>query len=276
MKKTLLVVSAVAGIVLSSVALAGSVTKKTTYWHDLTKFRKTAYTVSTEVVRAGDSSQKFELITGACGRDQYGSDCKRNAERVERIYNRDQRPGKEYWYAWSVLLDPNTPWYVLKRTSVTIGQVKASGVDKPPWIIKFSNGEFYANIHFAGPSPAGKIAKGDGEWCGGMGSIDKAKGKWMDIVVKADYSNKPKDNHSYFQVWFNGELVCDIKDTIVNKHTWADRYDNKGKRINFRYGIYNNKVNRVAFMPTRTVWYDEMRIGETLEEVQLNTENPVD
>ena len=276
MKKTFFVVSAAAGIVLSSSALADSVTKKTTHWHDLTKFRKTAYTVSTDVVRAGDSSQKFELISGACGRDQYGSDCKRNAERVERIYNKYQKPGKEYWYAWSILLDPNTPWYVLKRTSVTIGQVKALGVDKPPWIIKFNNGEFYTNVHFAGKSPAGKIAKGDGEWCGNMGSIDQATGKWLDIVVKADYSNKPKDNHSYFQVWFNGELVCDIKDTIVNKHTWSDRYDNKGKRINFRYGIYNNKVNRVAFMPTRTVWYDEMRIGESLEEVQLNTENPVD
>ena len=89
-------------------------------------------------------------------------------------------------------VDPNTPW-----SSVTIGQVKASGVDKPPWIIKFSNGEFYANIHFAGPS-AGKIAKGDGEWCGGMGSIDKAKGKWMDIVVKADYFQQAQRQSQLF------------------------------------------------------------------------------
>ena len=98
----------------------------------------------------------------------------------------------------------------------------------------------------------------------------------MDIVVKADYSDKPKDNHSYFQVWFNGDLVCDIKDTIVNKLHMVRLIS--CKRINFRYGIYNNKVDRVAFMPTRTVWYDEMRIGlvVSLEEVQLVTENPVD
>ena len=71
-------------------------------------------------------------------------------------------------------------------------------------------------------------------------------------------------------------MVCDIKDTIVNKHTWADRYKNKGKRLNFRYGIYNNYVDRAWDMPIRTVWYDEIRIGSSREDVELNIDNPVD
>tara|TARA_X000000950_G_scaffold289078_1_gene409600 strand:- start:7445 stop:8275 length:831 start_codon:yes stop_codon:yes gene_type:complete len=276
MKKNLLIASVVAGIVLSSSALADTVTKKSTHWHSLTKFKKTAYTVSTDFVRAGDNSQKFELVSGACGRDEWGSDCKRNSERVERIYNKYQKPGKEYWYAWSIMLDSNTPWSMLEKSSVTLGQVKALGVHHPPWIFKMNDGQFYTNIHFIGDKPAGKIGKGDGEWCGYMGSTQMATGKWMDIVVKADYSDKLKQGHSYLQIWLNGELRCDIKEPIVNKHTWADRYKNKGKRINFRYGIYNNKVDRVSFMPTRTVWYDEIKIGTSLEDVQINTNNPVD
>ena len=62
-------------------------------------------------------------------------------------------------------------------------------------------------------------AKGDGTYCGDMGSTQMATGKWMDILLKADYSDKLKQGHSYLQIWINGELVCDIKDTIVNKHT---------------------------------------------------------
>ena len=276
MKNILIFGLAIAGIMFSSSVFAGDVTMKTTYWHDLTKDKKTSYTISTDTVRAGEKSQKFELLPGSCGRDRYGSDCEINAERVERIFKQDQKPGKEYWYAWSIMLDPSTDWSKVAVTSIALGQVKALGVDKPPWIFKMRNNQFYTNIHFAGESPAGKIAKGDGTYCGDMGSTQMATGKWMDILLKADYSDKLKQGHSYLQIWINGELVCDIKDTIVNKHTWSDRYSNKGKYLNFRYGIYNNDVDRAWDMPIRTVWYDEIRIGSSREDVELNIDNPVD
>ena len=77
------------GLLLSAEAIAESYTKSTTHMHDLThsKNKSIAYSFDTEFSRAGDGSQKFYLITGNCGRDNHGSDCTRDAERVERICN---------------------------------------------------------------------------------------------------------------------------------------------------------------------------------------------
>ena len=102
-------------------------------------------------------------------------------------------------------------------------------------------------------------------------------GKWMDVLIKADYSSKQKDGHSYFQVWINGEEVCDITDTIVNKHTWSKRFANKKKKLSFRYGIYNFKLSKFnGTVPNRVVYFDEVKSGKTKESVLINTNNPVD
>jgi len=273
MKKFLL--TAVTSIAIIGSATAGEIKKNTTTFHDLTsnEFRNTAYTISEEVARAGNYSQRFQLLPGACGKDRVGSDCERNAERVERIYKK-HTAGKTHWYAYSMMLDSNTNWHEAMTSTIALGQVKAHDVHKPIWILKMRGGQLYASAYFAGKAHG---TGGDGTTCHSLESTANIKGKWLDIVIKADYSSKKKTNHSYFQIWFNGELVCDIKDTIVNEHTWKARYRNESKDLSFRYGIYNFQTNWVmGKMPTRVVYYDEMRTGNTLESVQINKNNPVD
>lgn len=266
------------GLLLSAEAIAESYTKSTTHMHDLThsKNKSIAYSFDTEFSRAGDGSQKFYLITGNCGRDKHGSDCTRDAERVERVALRDHNPGKTYWYSYSVMYpEVNEVSTYHQKVPTVLGQVKAYGVDKPIWIMKHRDGKIEMDVHFAGDDPAGKNG-GDGEWCT-MGRESLMIGKWMDVLIKADYSSKQKDGHSYFQVWINGEEVCDITDTIVNKHTWSKRFANKKKKLSFRYGIYNFKLSKFnGTVPNRVVYFDEVKSGKTKESVLINTNNPVD
>ena len=89
MIKTLFV-SAVAGIVLSSSAFLAVSQRKQLIGSNqiqgncLHSFHRRS--------RAGDSSQKFELRVLVAETNMVVT--VRNAERVERIYNRDQRPAK--------------------------------------------------------------------------------------------------------------------------------------------------------------------------------------
>ena len=263
------------GILFSAEVSAESITKFSTHMHELThsKNRSIAYSIDTTYTRAGDTSQKIYLVNGMCGKDKHGSDCSRNAERVERTAKKDQNPRGTYWYAYSFMYADD--YGLSNKISTALGQVKAYGVDKPIWIFKHRHNRFEVDVYFAGDDPAGKNG-GDGITCQ-LGRDHIGIKKWVDVLIKADYSSKQKDNHSYFQVWINGELKCDIKDTIINKHTWSERFANKKKKIRIRYGIYQNKINRwPGVVPTRVVYFDEMKTGKSKKSVELNTNNPVD
>jgi hypothetical protein len=89
--------------ILINLSLAIDITIKKTKNHHLTpKPNKNYFMLDTEVVRAGKQSQKFILPHGVCN----GQDCRRSAQRTERIVNRLHKPSKKYgkplYYAWSI------------------------------------------------------------------------------------------------------------------------------------------------------------------------------
>ena len=142
-------------------------------------------------------------------------------------------------------------------------------------------------------------------------------GEWIDIIVKADYAKEKKslENYKTFEVWINGEYVksCSHSYPLIRKKTLkkshSSGYSSSGK-LDFRYGVYrpnvgawlmsNNRIKKKMKyirdpdggetiimhpfkldwekkIPTATVYYDEIRIGKSKDEVDINLQTkPVD
>lgn len=311
MKKLLLI--ATLGLIISGsqTATAGSwannVTKSSTNFVDLTTNRKVAYTVSDEFARAGNVSQKFVLEHGHCGRDQWYSDCKNDAQRVERFAKHQTL--KTWYYSYSIYL-PDT-WQSVAPATQVFGQVKARNVGMPVWIVKMRDSQFAIDIHWPDSGSTTCV----------LGNEQSMIGKWTDIVVKADYSSKIKPDNTYLEVWINNKSLCKINEPILPKSAWKNRFgSDHRKEVSFRYGVYNfdvskwlnehktklptnlksykqsdaqtgdltkfkpaESISQSPFehdwgveLPTRVVYYDEIKIGNTLESVQINQNKPVD
>lgn len=291
---------------LNNPVLAKSVNKKNTYWHDLSVDKASSYQITNELVRAGTESQKFVLKHGSCGTDKKYSDCVNDSQRTERIVDYSQQLNKTYYYAYSIYIPED--WIKLRRSEISLGQVKPfsnnGGNSKPLWIIKNRGGMLFVSIAYANRDCV-------------LANELTIKGKWNDIVIKADYSWKQKEKHSYFKVWLNGKLMCDLKKPIFTKELLKQHMELNSLnsvRLNYSYGIYHNNVSQwldyhktkspenikpyvekesvfapvksIASspfehdwgveLPTRVVYYDEMKIGNTLESVQINQNKPVD
>ena len=91
--------------------------------------------------------------------------------------------------------------------------------------------------------------------------LSKMKGVWTDISFCLDYDNKRMD------AWVNGEHKVKINKSPINF---------KPKSTYFKYGIYRSFVSRYKSisedgkMPTQVVYYDEVRRGNSIEEVDVN------
>ena len=305
MKKLFLLASLC--LFLSNPVLANSITKNSTHWHDLTANQDTSYQITNEIVRAGDKSQKFILEHGSCGTDNKYSDCNNDSQRTERFYNHAQKLNKTYYYAYSIYMPDD--WIKQPyQSEISLGQVKPrskyGGNSKPLWIMKNKGGMLFVTIAYANRQCV-------------LANELTLRGKWSDIVIKADYSWKQKESHSYFKLWLNGKLMCDIKKPLFTKEILKKHMGLKS--INsitayFSYGIYHNNVSQwldynktkspknikpyvekesvfkpvrsIATspfdhdwgveLPTRVIYYDEMRISNKLESVQINQNKPVD
>ena len=126
-------------LVFSNLSLAKDITIKKTKNHHLTpKPNKNYFMVDTEIVRAGKQSQKFFLPHGVCN----GQDCKRSAQRTERIVKWLHKPSKKYgkplYYAWSIYFPKEftSDW---AGNQTLLGQVKMKHVGLPVWSIELSS-----------------------------------------------------------------------------------------------------------------------------------------
>ena len=124
------------GLLFSINSFAKDITIKKTKNHHLTpKPTKNYFMVDNEIVRAGKQSQKFFLPHGVCN----GQDCRRSAQRTERIVNRLHKPARKYgkplYYAWSIYFPKEftSDW---AGNQTLLGQVKMKSVGFPIWSIE--------------------------------------------------------------------------------------------------------------------------------------------
>ena len=293
------------GLFLSINALSEDITIKKTQNHHLTaKPIKNHFMVENQIVRSGKQSQKFILPHGVCN----GQDCKWSAQRTERkvkgLYKTSKKFGSPIFYAWSIYF-PKELKMGWAGSKTLIGQVKMKGVGMPVWEMHTRGAGFHFVLKQS--TVSSKL------YCGNF-----EKGKWIDVIVKADYAKEKKSKKGYktFETWINGEYIksCSHSYPLVSKKTFKES-NSKGwttsGKVDFRYGIYRPNVGKWLMsnnknipkkkkyfvdpdggesviqhpfkldwevkIPTSTIYYDEIRVGKTKDEVDINLQSkPVD
>ena len=247
--------------------------------------------------RAGTYAQRIELRSGDCSQydfsrnrtDRFG--CKTQRERSEIIFH-EWNPGNNVWIGFSMKLDPTiTPdpvsdWYG-RGLCTSFAQIKPTdrGVNQQ----KFANSSGFAG----GASPFFLRVCGDGIWAHvnktlgkniykgdvakvpfKIGNTQQFKDSWVDIVINFDdtgYKSEPKK--TLLRIFVNGEE----KVTLENfRQFFPDIYW-------FKYGFYRSHIQeRLADYgnqkkaSTLIAYFDEVRVGSSMEEVMPSLDNPVD
>jgi hypothetical protein len=246
--------------------------------------------ISTEQARVGETSQRFEVRHGDC----YDYDCDSDRRRVEYQQPNDasnRYVGRTVWYGWSIYLPRDFP--DLHPTNTTLGQVQMHEWRSPMWALGARNG---ALTLYAVNTP---------EWMDDCRAapLSSMRGRWTDIVVRADYVLEYTGSN-IIEVWINGQRTCTWKRPVITQEMLdASSTD----ALRFKYGIYNSYISRwfqrnarrqvdaAAFvdlhedsglvirsatnrpydhdwgveLPTQVVFYDEVRVGFSREEVDL-------
>lgn len=216
--------------------------------------------------RAGKAYQRFELRDGDCfySKGSSWNDCKSDRERFELSSKPRQKPKGKQCYGYSIKLDKN--FQDVAPTNTDLGQVHQKGGPKgtaggfksfPPLIqIGAENNKLVFGWHMLTGNKNNikdvKIKKT-------LVEIHKIKGKWTDISFCLDYKNKRMD------AWVNGEKKVQILKSPINFEP---------KSTYFKFGIYRSFVSRYkkikGKIPTQVVFYDEVRRGISIEDVDRN------
>jgi len=256
-------------------------------------------TTSTEVARIGETSQRFEIRHGDCGKHDCNND-RRRIEVVESNGDLEAHPGQQRWYGWSIYLAGD--FRDLGDTNTTLGQVKLNDWREPIWNFNAREG---GRLDFE-YKPGGNHR---GIECRGVAAISQMRGRWTDIVIFSDFSYEISPGQPSVSVWINGRLVCSGRTPLITREM-VDYANNT--QITLRYGIYNSYISRWlnanrtlpvnteqfvdghdgsggnitsaaqrpfdidwgVTLPTQVVYYDEVRIGDSREEVDVRMRHP--
>ena len=215
--------------------------------------------------RRGNQYQRFELRDGDCGSYTTWDDCANDRQRVE--FTADFLPPKgKHCIAFSIMLDDS--FVTMHPTSTALAQIQQSGgpsgfiegFKSNPGVLMFHAHEGYYDfdwLYLHGSRT--DIKQTDLRFR--LLSLDEMKDKWTDISFCLDFA---KNNMS---LWVNGKRIFYINQPPTGLHL--------PESIFFKYGIYQSfvtkykkKYNRNT--PTQIVYYDEIRRGASIEEVDFN------
>ena len=216
--------------------------------------------------RAGKYFQRFELRDGDCFGDDNWSDCENNRERVEFSAEPQQRPVKKQCYGYSLMLSKE--FIDTHPTNTSLGQIQQKGgptgtaeglASFPPLIqIDAFLGGLHLNWHVLSGSKTNVIDRG---YHYELKRLRNMKEVWTDISFCLDFENKRMD------VWIDGVQKVKILKSPINFVP---------EEIYFKHGIYRSFISKYKErkkknkMPTQVVFYDEIRRGNSIEEVDIN------
>ena len=256
-----------------------------------------AHRFTSKVARAGTYSQRIELRSGDCTQHDFGRNrtdkfgCRTQRERSEIIFN-EWKPGKNLWIGFSIKFDPDmTPdpvsdWYGLGLCT-SLAQIKPydHGVNQQnfansdgfvggasPLFLRVCGKEIWASVN----KTSGKsIYKGDVSTVTyKIGTTQQFKDDWVDIAIHFDdtgYKSQPKQ--SLLRIFVNGKEEVRLENF---RQFFPDVYS-------FKYGFYRSHIDeRLAEFGNRKkastliAYFDEVRVGSSMEEVMPSVDNPVD
>ena len=217
--------------------------------------------------RAGDYLQKFELRDGDCFGDDNWSDCANDRQRIELSSEPNQPISGKQCYGYSIKL--SNDFTDIRKVSTTLGQIhqkggpsgKANSLSSFPPLIQIDarKGNLYLNWHKL--SGSRDNVKDESKYYK-LKTLKSMKGVWTDISLCLDFENKRID------AWVDGNNIVKILESPIFFEP---------KSIYFKHGIYQSFIsNYTSFKgetPTQIVYYDEVRRGNSIEDVDINV-NP--
>ena len=229
-----------------------------------------SYVSDKNFARRGSFYQRFELRDGDCFGDENWNDCDTDRERIELSSQPRQKPEDIQCFAYSIMLDKD--FIDIHPSHTTLGQIHQIGGPSgtagalpsfPPIVMM---GADRGRLHFGWHELSGSVTNViDNSWEYDLISLDEMKEKWTDISFCLNYKDKRMD------VWINGIKKHEILKSPVS-FTPESTY--------FKYGIYRGFISRYKNhekiferedkLPTQIVFYDEVRTGNSIEEVDFN------
>jgi hypothetical protein len=212
--------------------------------------------------RRGNQYQRFELRDGDCGSFSDWDDCANDRQRVEFTADPFLPPKGNQCMAFSIMLDDS--FVTMDSSPTALGQIQQKGgptgfmegFKSQPGVLMFHAQEGYYDfdwLYLHGSRT--DIKQTDLKFR--LLSLDDMKGKWTDISFCLDFA---KNNMS---LWVDGKRKFDINQPPTGLHM--------PESIFFKYGIYQSFVSKHSgSTPTQIVYYDEIRRGSSVEEVDLN------
>lgn len=226
------------------------------------------YSLTSEIVRAGDQSQRFEVRAGDCGAEPGWSDCTNDRERSEIRVLKRWTYGSNQWIGFSVYLPED--FKTSSKVNTTVGQIHqlggptgtAGGLKSYPPLMQMNlKGSTYSMcVHILSGSTTNVRDE-----CNFLKIMDIAdmRGTWTDLVINLDTS----DDKQRMDVYANNKKVASISDWIKFRP----------RHYYLKYGIYRSFVSKhPGPMPTQILYIDEVKMGDTRESVRVNTQLPVD
>ena len=212
--------------------------------------------------RRGSQYQGFELRDGDCGSYSDWDDCANDRERVEFTAEPFLPPRGKQCIAFSIMLDENFTLGSFNQTTLAQIQQRGGptgfmeGYESRPGVLMFHAQDGYYDfdwLYLHGSRT--DIKQTDLKFR--LLSLDEMKGKWTDISFCLDFA---KNNMS---LWVNGKRKFNINQPPTGLHLPESIY--------FKYGIYRSFGSKqLSIVPTQIVYYDEIRRGSSIEEVDFN------
>ena len=174
--------------------------------------------------RRGNRSQRFEIRHGDCNGSEGWNDCREDRARLERKeapLNRLAGKSKHIWLGFSIYV-PEDFQPLAGGALTSVIQTKVRRKHMPIWQM------FMAGVPH--------VVFSDNSACR-MGRINDWRGQWNDVTIYANYSSGKRN--TYFQIYRNGELLCERKEPIIHRELKGSRF-----QTFLKYGIYQAFVSR--------------------------------
>ena len=268
-----------------------SITQRTKLERSISHDSPYGYSIVNNFARRGINSERYEIRHGDCGGDTGWNDCTHDRQRIERKetpQNVFQRPGDATWYGWSIYLPDS--FEDLGAAPTTLGQVKLNNWRNQIWDFGTKNGVLRFWI--------------SGRHACNIGRLSDYRGRWLDITIFADYSLDPSgptlvayvdgkqvcahtaplitsamleqsNGNMFFKYgvysafvshWLNQHKTHPVNpEPLIDETARTDGGRNRNQSpahtpFNYNWGVE---------LPTRVVFYDEMRFGRTRAQVDV-------
>lgn len=222
-------------------------------------------------VQEGAQADSIQIVTTPIRHGRYAAqftvrpaDWVHNGNRAELTWDNNDRPGSEGWYSWSFLIPSD---YLDAEENSDLWQIMGQWHDQPDR----NQGETWADFPKRNPPLAfvyglqegvpslrllrATYPKGDERRIIATAPIDK--GRWIDVVFHIGWSQQ---EDGFVEAWLDGQPLTlpgedDHKVFGVNMWNAAPHY--------LKIGLYRNH----EITTTNSVYFDEVRMGNSLEEV---------